>query len=286
MLSSSLVKAQVRSRSSQTIASIGNVSVNFVVSTNRLHMDAQGNFYFRGSNGSENTIYKYTASTGAITSVYTLSSVVNWGVDSAGVVYFNYGPGGDNNVYAVGGSYGASPVVIFTSPWTVGGLCFAVKKDGTAIYLTEISNGSSQNLVKYSAWSGGTATSNLINTGFSSLTGSPRPNYADTFGNVYAGCPSPEGPFPLVKCTPGGTVTSLSTSYIATAGLAFDESSKYLYVPQSNVLYEVDSVSGNATGVTFSVSSLGGVATTASSRSIYVLSGGTSASIIALAPNY
>ena len=81
-------------------------------------------------------------------------------------------------------------------------------------------------------------------------------------------------------------MTSLSTSYIATAGLAFDESSKYLYVPQSNVLYEVDSVSGNATGVTFSVSSLGGVATTASSRSIYVLSGGTSASIIALAPNY
>ena len=281
MLSSALVKAQIRSRSSQTIASVGSLTPSS--NWNNLRMDSYGNFYF--ISGSGTSIYKYTASTSTSASFVTPESVVNWDVDSAGVVYFNNG-GGSGDVYAIGGSYGASPVVIFTANWPVLSWAFSVRKDGTAICLTENSNGSSYNLVRYSAWSGGTATSNLISTGYGTRQGYTRSAYTDTFGNVYSASPSPSGPYSLVKSTASGTVTTLGASYVAAYGFAFDESSKYLYVPRSNVLYEVDSVSGSATGVTFSVPSLIGVATTPASRSIYVLSGGASASIIALAPNY
>ena len=274
MISSSAVKGTPTSYVKKTVVSGFTAGAT---TGQALRADRNGKIYIGGYGGS--TSYGiYNARTNVVSAGLTLTSGnfdgMGWDVDSNGVLYYQ----NTRAVYAIGGSYGNTASNIFTASNSLYSRSLGVTPSGNAIYVQEAGD-----LKKYSAWSGGTATSNLILT---NTYGNGQLYMAtDTLANVYFGGPSSSGANGVVKVTPGGSSSAYSSNtYANTGGNAFDWSTLLGIVATSTGVYQTKPLADTLIASGFT--NILGVCIDQSSKVIYVfdyVSGGVG-NLVSLSP--
>ena len=184
-------------------------------------------------------------------------------------------------VYAVGGAYGSTPSNIITAiPGTIYNKSFSVNPAGTTI--TVQSDG---NLSSYSAWSGGSATSNLLMT---DAYGSGRVvSSMDSAGNVYIGGRRDIATANAVlKVTSAATSSSFSSNTYGNNGsIAFDKSSGDAIIATATSVHRVNTTKDIQ--ITNVFSNIQGVGIDPVSKIVYLLEvSGALPGIYRVAPSY
>lgn len=276
MLSSSSTKAYTVSMTSSRIITLTSTNSG---NGQSIRADGLGNIYFIGNTPSNYTVYNTrtgSSTTGLVASVDFNNT--SWDVDASGVVYYMVGLA----LYAVGGAYGSTPSNIITalSGTTVYTKTLSVNPAGTTITIQVDGN-----LSSYTAWSGGSATSNLL---LASAYGTGRISSSmDSAGNVYiAGRPDIAASNAVLKVTSAGASSSFSSNAYGNCGsIAFDKSSGDAIIATVTSVYRVKPTKDVQIASGFS--NIQGVSIDPVSKIMYVLEcGGGAPGIYRLAPNY
>lgn len=274
MLSSSSVKAYATSVTSTRVVTVTSAAGG----GQAIRTDGLGNIYFIGNNPSNYSVYNtQTGSTVAGLVASVDFNAASWDVDATGVVYYMIG----SAVYAVGGAYGSTPSNIITAiPGTIYTKSFSVNPAGTTI--TVQSDG---NLSSYSAWSGGSATSNLLMT---NAYGSGRVvSSMDSAGNVYIGGRRDIATANAVlKVTSAATSSSFSSNTYGNNGsIAFDKSSGDAIIATATSVHRVNTTKDIQ--ITNGFSNIQGVGIDPVSKIVYLLEvSGALPGIYRVAPVY